>query len=353
MPNIINARSPYIISVDEIGSASTRIDVYLWNGIGSVPSNPTYKLSKAVPSLYNALCQYNIAPYVSEFINHAIRQNVYPVYPTTTPNSQWCNVQVKRYADGTLLSTTDYFGVDGYGYYSQGQNPINGDYLLDEGTYYYPYDITIDPAINKLRQVGQFTLFATSGHTFKYTNLSTLATTTGTFSSSKLFDIPCVISANIASGNKLEILNGSTVLHTLIFKPQTECYYEPITIDFVNKYGAWQRTFMFKASYKSLDVSNTEYNLLQSDLLSYDILEGQRKIFNTNGFDRIKMNSGWVDASYSEVLRQLILSNRILINDSPAICLTKTLDIQDSLNVNLINYQIEFKYAYDTINSVI
>jgi hypothetical protein len=353
MPNIINARSPYIISIEEIGSSTTRIDVYIWNGTSSVPSNPTYKLSKAVPSAINTLCQYNIAPFVREFIDHSIRQNIYSTSPTNTPDSQWCNVQVKRYADGDLIDSTDYFGVDGYGNYIQGQNPINGNYLFYQGTYYYPYDITINPAINQLRQVGQFTLYATSGHTYKYTNLSTLATTTGTFASSRFVDIPCVISANIAVGNKLEILNGSTVLHTLIFKPQIECYYNPITIDFVNYFGAWQRTFMYKAKYTNYEFSNTEYNLLQSDLLSYDIQEGQRKTFNTNGIEKIKMNSGWVDESYILVMVQILASERILINGRPAICLTKTLEQQDSLNVNLINYQLEFKYAYDIINSVV
>lgn len=352
---IINARSPYIVSIEEYGSSQTEIYLYLWNGTGSEPAYPTYVLSKNVPTPTNFLTQYNISPYITEFIDHAIRQNIYPTYPINTPITQWCNVQVKRYADGVLLDTVDDFGMIGYGYYSDGQNPDNGLYFLDQTTYYYPYSITENPAVNQLRQVGQLSLYAANGGTYRYTNLNTLAVSNNTFTitTQKFKDIPCVIAANIADGNKLEILGGSTVLATYIFKPQEECYYNPITIDFVNKYGAWQRTFMFKASYQSLEVSNTEYNLLQADLLSYDVLEGQRKTFNTNGNDKIKMNSGWVDAGYSEVLRQLMLSNRILINRSPAICLTKTLDIQDSLNINLINYQMEFKFAYDTINSVI
>jgi hypothetical protein len=351
--SIINARSPYYISIEKYGNSQTEIYIFLWNGTGSAPVYPTYVLSKAVPSVTNSLCQYNISPYVNEFIDHAIRQNIYPTYPVDTPISQWCNVKVELYADGDLLDTTTYKGVDGYGYYSQGQNPILTDWLLDEGTYYYPFDITIDPSVNQLRQVGQLTIY--NQHRIEYTNLNDLSVSVETVLNTNFYDIPCVIPDNIADGNKLEIKDIETgyIYATYIFKPQTECYYNPITIDFVNKYGAWQRTFMFKASYRSLEVSNTEYNLLQADLLSYDIKEGQRKTFNTNGNDKIKMNSGWVNASYSEVLRQLMLSNRILINGSPAICLTKTFDIQDSLNVNLINYQMEFKYAYDTINSVI
>lgn len=354
LPNIINARSPFILSVNVTGSSNVQILIYLWNGTGSAPTSPTYILSKNIPSPTNFLVQFNISPYVKEFLDHAERQNVYGTYPLNTADEQWCNVYVDRIVDGDLLPPRSYLGLDGYGFYSEGENPFNGYFLLDQTTFYYPFNIANDPASDLLRQVGQLTLWADVDYSYKYINLITSTETTGTFTNSGFQDIPCVIDVNIPEGNLLEIFDeNENRLANYIFKPQEECYYNPITIDFVNKYGAWQRTFMFKASYRSLEVSNTEYNLLQADLLEYDIQEGQRKTFNTNGNDKIKMNSGWVDASYSDVLKQLMLSNRILVNGSPAICLTKTLDIQDSLNINLINYQIEFKYAYDTINSVI
>lgn len=352
--SIINARSPYIVSIEEAGISNTELYIYLWNGYGTAPANPTYILSKAATSQASTIT-YNISPYISEFIDHDIRQNLYDDNVYATPIEQWCNVKVDRYADGDLLDTTEYLGVVGYGYYNEYANPYNGPWLLSQKTYYYPYNITVDPAVNELRQVGQLTIQVNTGDYVRYTNLNTDDAFILPLNSSNVFeDVSNVIPDNIADGNMLQVFDvNDDLLAEYIFKPQEECYYNPITIDFVNKFGAWQRTFMFKASYQSLEVATTEYNLMQSELISYDILEGQRKTFNTNGFDRVKTNSGWVNADYAEVLRELMLSNRILVNGSPAICLTKSLDIQDSLNINLINYQIEFKYAYDTINSVI
>ena len=351
---IINSRSPFFVFIEEAGITNSEIYLYLWNGYGSAPANPTYILSKAATSQASTI-KYNISPYISEFIDHAVRQNLYDdnVYPT--PIEQWCNVKVDAYADGDLLGTKEYLGVVGYGYYNQYANPDNGPYFLDQKTYYYPYNITIDPAVNELRQVGQLTIQPNTGDYVKWTNLNDNTEIDLVLDSDNIFeDVSNVIPDNIADGNILQVYDvNDNRLAQYIFKPLDECYYNPVTIDFVNKFGAWQRTFMFKASYKSLEVATTEYNLMQSDVLGYDILEGQRQTFNTNGFDRIKTNSGWVDANYAEVLRQLMLSERVLVNGSPAICLTKTLEIQDSLNINLINYVMEFKFAYDVINNVI
>ena len=351
---IINSRSPYFVFIEEAGITNSEIYLYLWNGYGSAPANPTYILSKAATSQASTI-RYNISPYISEFIDHEIRQNLYDENAYATPIEQWCNVKVDRYADGDLLDTTEYLGVVGYGYYNEGAKPYNGPYLLNQTTYYYPYNITDDPAVNELRQVGQLTIQPNAGDYVKWTNLNDNTEIDLVLDSDNIFeDVSNVIPDNIADGNMLTVYDASdNRLAEYIFKPLDECYYNPVTIDFVNKFGAWQRTFMFKASYKSLEVATTEYNLMQSDVLGYDILEGQRQTFNTNGFDRIKTNSGWVDADYAEVLRQLMLSERVLLNGSPAICLTKTLEIQDSLNINLINYQMEFKFAYDVINNVI
>lgn len=352
--SIINARSPYIISIDEIGSSETSIEVRIWNGSPSfIPTDPTYTESKLVPSSSSFLTQYNIAPLIQGFLSHKIRQNIYSTYPIETPNSQWCNVRVKRSSDGGGINDVQYLAVNGYGTYKQGYNPILTGWLLDEGTYYYPYDVTIDPLTNPLRQVGNITIY--EKYNVRYTNLNDLSVIDVNTLDDVFSDVPCVVLENIIDGNKVEIIDLDTeqILATYIFKPQIECYYDPITIDFVNAYGAWQRTFMYKAKYTNFDFSNTEYNLLQTDLIGYDIREGQRKTFNANGVEKIKMNTGWVDESYVGVLKQLLLSERVLINGSPAIALTKTLEQQDSLNVNLINYTLEFKYAYDYINTVV
>jgi hypothetical protein len=166
--------------------------------------------------------------------------------------------------------------------------------------------------------------------------------------------VPRVYPTYAAVGNKLEIIDGSAnVLFRATFVPKEECKYTPVMVDFVNKYGAWQREWFFKASYDTLNVENTEYNLMQDTYPNYNIKEGQREVFNANGKKTIRVNTDWVSESFKEVIQQLMLSERILINKLPAKLNTKNTELFKSINTHMINYQLEFEYAYDVINSVV
>jgi hypothetical protein len=165
--------------------------------------------------------------------------------------------------------------------------------------------------------------------------------------------VPRVYAPYAAVGNKLEIITGAgAVLYTATFVPQEECKYTPVQIDFVNKFGAWQREWFFKASYNGLSVENTEYNLMPNTYPAYDQKEGQRKVFNSNGKETIRVNTDWVSESFNEVVKQIMLSERILLDGSPAKINTKSVDLKKSINSSLISYEMEFEYAFDTINSV-
>ena len=67
----------------------------------------------------------------------------------------------------------------------------------------------------------------------------------------------------------------------------------------------------------------------------------------------IRVNTDWVSESYKEVIRQLMLSEKILIDEKPAKLNTKNTELFKSINTKLINYQLEFDFAYDVINSVV
>jgi hypothetical protein len=243
-------------------------------------------------------------------------------------------------------STQTHFGVDGYGYFEEGYNPALGNYLLTSGTYTYNYNLS--------GEYGWLTLYTGSGNSVKYTNLSTGATNTTGLTNNVWRDVPRVYAPYAAVGNQLEIIDGSlNVLFRATFVPKIECKYTPVQIDFVNKFGAWQREFFFKASNDNLNVENTEYNLMPSTFPDYNLREGQRAVFNANGKKSIRVNSDWVAESYKEVIQQLMLSEKILINKLPAKIQTKSLELYKSINTHMINYQLDFEFAYDVINSVV
>jgi hypothetical protein len=347
---IINARNPYIVTINETSQIETKLQIFLWNGTGSMPASPTYTLSKKIPSSNNPATYYDISPYLREYIDHDTLQSITTII-TATPTTQWCNVGLKLFKKVTTSftqvgSTQTHFGVDGYGYFEEGYNPALGNYLLTSGTYTYNYDLG--------GEYGWLTLYTGSGNSVKYTNLSTGATNTTGLTTNVWRDVPRVYAPYAAVGNRLDIIDGSAnVLYTSTFVPKIECKYTPVQIDFVNKFGAWQREFFFKASYDSLNVENTEYNLMPSTFPNYNLREGQRAVFNANGKKSIRVNSDWVSESYKEVIQQLMLSERILIDKKPAKINTKSTELFKSINTHMINYQLEFEYAYDVINSVV
>ena len=339
MANIF-ARSPYLISIAETGQSGSKLELFLANA--SFLGSPQYTLSKLIPASNDVTTLYDISPFIREYIRFtscSAGGNTAATNPT--------NVRVKRYklvgATYTLLDTTDYIAFDGSTYYESGSNFDLLNYGLDAGNYYY----------NPISDAGKIRVTTGASFTARYTNLST-AVVTSLAVSNATFDIPRVRTANVNEGNKVEILNGaSAVQATWYFYPLEECKYTPVIIDFVNKYGAWQREFFFKASNDNFNVENTEYNLMQTNSFNYNTLEGQRKVFNANAKKSIKVNTGWVAESWKEVLKQIMLSERILIDNKPAKINTKSTELFKHINTKQINYSLDFEFAYDVINSVI
>jgi hypothetical protein len=347
MANIF-ARSPYLIAIGETGQNGSKIELFLANG--SFTGSPQYTLSKLIPATNNVNTFYDISSYIREYIRFTSCAIVINI--ATNPTNERVNVRVKRYklvgSTYTLLNTVDYIAFDGYTYYENGYNYNLGDYGLDEGDYYY----------STTGDSGKIRITNSTGYTLKYTSFHSTPIVTTNVLSAGTFDAPRVESANYTVGNKLEILDTTPdVVATYNFYLQDECKYTPVRIDFINRYGAWQTEYFFKASNDTFSVENTEYNLMQTNSFNYNTLEGQRKVFNANGKKSIKVNTGWVDESWSEVLKQIMLSERILMgtaySSNPVKINTKSTELFKHINTKQINYSLEFEFTYDVINSVI
>jgi hypothetical protein len=345
----IFARSPYIVTINETAQIETKLEIFLWNGNTTpIPASPAYTLSKKIPASNAPATYYDISPYVREYINHSQLQTI-TTSNANTPSTQWCWVGLKIYKKisttfiqvGTTVTRKAY---DGFTYYNNGYNYDLGRFHLDQGGYNY----YIDGSGN----TGHITIENIVGDSIKWTNLSTGASTTSSLGSSNVQDYPRVYNTYMNDGNLVEIINSGTTLWSATFRPKEECKYTPVRCDFVNKYGAWQTEWFYKASNTSISMENTEYNLMQSTYPNYSIQEGQRKMFNTNIKQQIKVNTDWVDETFSETIKQLMASERILLDKSPVKLNTKTTELFKSINNHMINYQLDFEYAYDIINSV-
>ena len=347
MANIF-ARSPYLIRIAESGQNGSKVELFL--SATTFSGSPQYTLSKLIPASNDVETLYDISPYIREYISFTTPSE--PATSVANPTNERVNVRVKRYklvgSTYTLLNTVDYIAFDGYTYYENGYNYDLGDYGLEEGNYYY---------WETDGYAGQIRAITGASFTAKYTSFDASPIVTSISISSGTYDIARVLSANLSVGNKVEILNSAlAVQKTYYFYPLDECKYTPVSIYFVNRYGAWQKEYFFKASNNTFSVENTEYNLLQTNSYNYSLFEGQRKTFNTNGKKSIKVNTGWVDETWKETLKQIMLSERILILDGnylPVKINTKSTELFKHINTKQINYSLEFEFAYDVINSVI
>jgi hypothetical protein len=360
--NRIFARSPFVIEVNEVGQEGSKIELFIYRN-GNTPSFfPEYTLQKLIPSSNNVQNLYNISPYLMEQIKHETVSQNYSTDSAVWNIDNYIKVDVKRYklvlTTYVLLDTTTYWAFDGFGYYSQGFNPLHVGVMpvhLDPKDYYYWADTNNNPTTNQLQRAGTFTAYLRSGRTIRYTQFQTGLTYSYSVTTDDVFNLYRVYPSYYLTGNKVEVLIGSTVIWEANFYPVEECRYDVITLDFINMYGAWQREFMFKASYESLSTNTTEFNLMQQMGLlgAYNTELNQRQGFNTNGTISYRVNTGWVDETFNSNIQQLLLSERILLNNEPVKLKTKEFDKQKNINNKTINYVLEFEQSTDLINNVI
>jgi hypothetical protein len=363
---VISARSPYQIIINEPGQTGSKVELYIWNKGTTEPTIPTYKFSENIASITQTQTNYNISPYILEYIN-LINPNKILFTAAVEEDTAWCLVKVKRYKivgdTTTLLDTVEYVGVNGFTNYFNGLNHdkstsnlismlsnknINNNYDFDATETPY-FNVIIDKVIDK-------TLTATyernDGISYSVVQ-NLLADESGIFN----LKIPLtlvVTDGTFINGCKLTLsyqTAGLPIVNVFNSYPIEECKYTPVECTFINSFGGWQFLTFFKAKTNSINVKSSEYNLMQENV-NYNPLIGQKKTINTNGNENVKLNTGWVAENYKELLRDLLLSEIVLLDDEPVTVKTQSLTYKTQLKDKMINYEIEFDYAFNLLNNV-
>lgn len=132
-----------------------------------------------------------------------------------------------------------------------------------------------------------------------------------------------------------------------------ECRYDPIDIFFQNRDGAQQTMTFFKAKKESISVKKETFESDRGQPLA-----GNHQFidYNVNGKSSISVNSGFVPEEMNDTFNQLLLSERVwMLLDSVFVPLnvgTSSLEYKTRAKDRLINYEIEFKYSFNEINSI-
>jgi hypothetical protein len=370
---VVKVRSPFIIEVNEAGAIGSKVELFIYPYGSSVPATPTYTLSKLNPSTTQLNTSYNVSNYVKEYIDN-IKATYVPFYGELEQNNEWVKFQVKRYklvgTTYTLLNTIDYVGVNGFTDYTSGnQEPSEIKILLlsnpNINNYYYKaptYPNTLTQYFNLLvdKPTAATTIIDVKyeridGSIYEYTN--NLAVGFGGIFNFAQPITPVKANGNFVNGCKVTITytpeTGSPIILPSFYTyPIEECKYTPVLCDFVNKYGGWQTITFFKAQTNAVSVKGSEYNLLP-DAIDYNIYKGQSKVFNINGTQTVKLNTGWVDENYNELITDLLLSETVLLDNKPVKVKTQSHTYKTQLKDKMINFEIDFEYAFDLINDVV
>lgn len=143
--------------------------------------------------------------------------------------------------------------------------------------------------------------------------------------------------------------NGETI--TLLITD--ECRYTPVDIAFQNKEGAIVIIPFFKAKTESLTVSKEQF---ESDRGQPSQGNHQYVNFNVQGKSKYKISSGFVKEEMNEIFKQLMLSERVWEfvdgNYIPLNLGSTSLEYKTRQKDRLINYEIDFEYAFNEVNNV-
>ena len=137
--------------------------------------------------------------------------------------------------------------------------------------------------------------------------------------------------------------------------------YEPIKVTFVNKFGALQDIYFSLKSIESLNTTGETYkaNAFNFNTLTYDTYKPQVAQYNKMGKESITLNTDYISEEYNEVIKQLMMSEQVWITkltDTEEVLAvipkTQNVTYKTSLNDRLVQYTIDFEYAFDKINTV-
>lgn len=165
-------------------------------------------------------------------------------------------------------------------------------------------------------------------------------------------------SSNVTRIEVLGLSSGGSIVNTKVLNVETieECKYEPKEVHFVNRYGVEETFWFFKKNMKSITVEKETFRPNIATSYSNGSLLHQYQDYNVNGREKIVLNTGFVNESFSENIKQLMLSEKVWMYDNgikrPMNVSTTEMELRTHVNDKLINYTVEFEFSNDIINNV-
>lgn len=325
--NILFVRRPNFITIDTSVRTGSRVELRFRTKSTSYPTNADYSISKPRVTTSSVSERYNISDYAREYI----KINA----PTTVANGiesddVWCFVEVKRFTQTApttfnLIDTVEYICLNG----------SNASVFVD--TTLFLHNIDLDIQYNLINTTYVNALVNHIGGDVKWNNVTILNNS----NANGFYLLKLILNQNKPNLNFLE--RDAALFFGVGSVQICEPKYSPIIVFFINRFGGWQPLTFFKNKIETIETESKEF----------EFLGGNKKAFNFQGTESIKINTGYVDENYNELIQDLLLSENILIGDRKALIKSKSQPKKTSLNDKLINFEIEFVYSDNLIFDVL
>ncbi len=176
---------------------------------------------------------------------------------------------------------------------------------------------------------------------------------------------------------RIDLMSGTEVVDSRKFYVTCEPKQTPVHVAFVNKFGMWDYITFFKKSTDAVNVQSEQFKRTTGSVNSsgnYSIpkFDPQYMKYNIKSKKTRTLNTGWVGEDYSELMKQLLVSDHVVIlSDDRTVSAsgsgeqrdytytqngvavnvnTSSLEMQKHINDRMINYTIEVEYAFDDLN---
>ena len=319
------------------------LDLYVWSGTEtSAPSIPQYEINKSRIDTHD-----NITLEIGELVRDYLEISFNDDYNSQT---KWVRAVVEYFDESDNPYTYNnpqvftYLATDGYGYFEDGTNPeLSRNKLISADDIYLPENT-----------VGKLPIFAEGVGKVTIDSVDTQITDSGnTNQKIQYIDIP-------ANSSTIQVYDtdDTTLLSTVNVTNICEPKYTPFKVTFVNKLGAFQDLYFFKKTTESTNVTDETFkrNTIANSTSTYQTYEGQKQRYNINSQTSLSMNTGFVKENMNQTIEELFFSENVWIRYEgktlPINPSSKSLQYKTVLNDKLINYTVDFEFAFDKINNI-
>jgi len=419
---LLGVRSPIFITWNGTGVSASEInsfqlEIYAWNGEESAkPATPIYTINRT-SGFVDSFPTADISKLLeNEFINRVSKLTQDAIVDNSPDSLLWVQVDYDINYDVGGTPTTDAGSTDvfiatyGYGKFVEGANPnITKPILQKHERYAYDTDAFMMPIFLGLHgkgldaiygyrdrvvadggvveslscaNIGLAKIKVLNDDATSYEYAVTEADVYGTSVEERLMLFPAGI-ANLSNWKANNGLSGTAPYNTKYYDIQlldgfnnvieymriyNECEvkYDPISIYFVNRYGAWDNLTFFKKSETNLNVSKEDYRSIIGSASANGYTWGTQargmRTYNHEARESMTLNTGFVSEDYSEVLEQLLMSEYVLMvinrttersgtsydieqSQRTIKVVTNSLRKQKHINDKTINYTIDIEFA--------